>query len=186
VETIRIYTRQSAQVNGRALHTEPTRRLREAGAAGITTIRAHWGFSSDEPPQGDQFARLASQVPTYTTYIDRPSKVAAVWPVIDELTADHGIVTSFGRRTVSAGASAWAWPTPRGRDATLPAVLITSGSRAERIVVESVSLAAIVVEVWCFFFLGLLVRRRGQPLTSSRTDGGPRLCACNRPGSSAG
>ena len=82
-------------MNGRALHTEPTRRLREAGAAGITTIRAHWGFSSDEPPQGDQFARLASQVPTYTTYIDRPSKVAAVWPVIEELTADHGIVTSL-------------------------------------------------------------------------------------------
>jgi PII-like signaling protein len=94
-QTIRVYTRQSAQVNGRALYTELGRRLREAGAAGITTIRGHWGFSSDEPPHGDKFARFTSHAPTYTTYVDRPSKVAEVWPIIDELTADHGIVTSL-------------------------------------------------------------------------------------------
>jgi PII-like signaling protein len=94
-QTIRVYTRQSAQINGRALYTELTRRLREAGAAGVTTIRGHWGFSSDEPPHGDKFARFSSHAPTYTTYIDRPSKVAQVWPIIDELTAEHGIVTSL-------------------------------------------------------------------------------------------
>lgn len=94
-QTIRVYTRQSAQVNGRALHTELTRRLREAGAAGATTIRAHWGFSSDEPPYGDRFARLTSHAPTYTTYVDRPAKVAEAWPIVDDLTARHGIVTSL-------------------------------------------------------------------------------------------
>jgi PII-like signaling protein len=94
-QTIRVYTRQSAQVNGRALYTELTRRLREAGAAGATTIRGHWGFSSDEPPHGDKFARFTSHAPTYTTYIDRPAKVAELWPVIDEVTAEHGIVTSL-------------------------------------------------------------------------------------------
>lgn len=94
-QTIRVYTRQSAQVNGRALYTELTRRLREAGAAGVTTIRGHWGFSSDEAPHGDKFARLTSHAPTYTTYIDRPARVAEVWPIIDEVTAEHGIVTSL-------------------------------------------------------------------------------------------
>jgi PII-like signaling protein len=94
-QTIRVYTRQSAQVKGRALYTELTRRLREAGAAGVTTIRGHWGFSSDEPPHGDKFARFTSHAPTYTTYVDRPSRVAEVWPLIDELTAEHGIVTSL-------------------------------------------------------------------------------------------
>ena len=94
-QTIRVYTRRSAQVNGRALFTELTRRLREAGAAGVTTVPGHWGFSSDERPHGDRFARLASHAPTYTTYIDRPAKVAEVWPVIDEVTAEHGIVTSL-------------------------------------------------------------------------------------------
>lgn len=94
-QTIRVYTRQSAQVNGRALYTELTRRLREAGAAGVTTVRGHWGFSSDEPPHGDRFGRPTSHAPTYTTYVDRAGKVAELWPVVDELTSEHGIVTSL-------------------------------------------------------------------------------------------
>jgi PII-like signaling protein len=94
-QAIRVYTRRTAQVHGRALYSELTRRLREAGAAGATTILGDWGFSSDERPHGDLLGRVASHRPTYTVYIDRPEKVAEVWPLIDELTADHGIVTSL-------------------------------------------------------------------------------------------
>jgi PII-like signaling protein len=91
--TLRIYTRRSAQVNGRALYSELTRRLREVGAAGVTTILGEWGFSSDERPYGDRLGRLASHAPSYTVYIDRAHKVAEVWPIVDDLTAEHGIVT---------------------------------------------------------------------------------------------
>jgi PII-like signaling protein len=91
--TLRVYTRRSAQVDGRPLYSELTRRLRGAGAAGATTILGEWGFSSDERPYGDRFGRLASHAPSYTVYIDRPAKVAEVWPIVDELTAEHGIVT---------------------------------------------------------------------------------------------
>ena len=42
-----------------------------------------------------RFGTLASHVPTYTVYVDRPQKVAEVWPLIDEVTAEHGIVTSL-------------------------------------------------------------------------------------------
>jgi PII-like signaling protein len=94
-QTIRVYTRRSAQVNGRALHSELVRCLREAGAAGATTILGDWGFSSDERPHGDRLGRVTSHRPTYTVYIDRPQKVAEVWPLLDELTAEHGIVTSL-------------------------------------------------------------------------------------------
>jgi PII-like signaling protein len=94
-QTIRVYTRRVAEVDGRALYSELTRRLREVGAAGATTILGDWGFSSDEPPHGDKLGRVASHRPTYTVYIDRAEKVAEVWPVIDELTARHGIVTSL-------------------------------------------------------------------------------------------
>jgi PII-like signaling protein len=94
-QTIRVYTRRSAQVDGRALHTELVRCLREAGAAGATTILGDWGFSRDEPPYGDRLGRVASHRPTYTVYIDHPQKVAEVWPLIDELTVEHGIVTSL-------------------------------------------------------------------------------------------
>jgi PII-like signaling protein len=94
-QTLRVYTRRTAQVNGRALHSELVRCLREAGAAGATTILGDWGFSSDEQPYGDRLGRVTSHRPTYTVYIDRPQTVAEVWPLIDELTAEHGIVTSL-------------------------------------------------------------------------------------------
>ena len=94
-QTIRVYTRRSAQAGGAALFDELTRRLRERGAAGATTVLGEWGFSSDEHPYGDRFGRIASHRPTYSVYIDRVERVAENWAVIDELTAEHGIVTSL-------------------------------------------------------------------------------------------
>jgi PII-like signaling protein len=91
---LRVYSRQSARAGGGALYTTLTRRLREAGAAGITTLRGEWGFSSDEQPFGDRFGTLVSHVPTYTVLVDRPRQVAAFWPIVDEITAEHGVVTA--------------------------------------------------------------------------------------------
>ena len=93
-QTIRVYTRRTAEIHGRPLYSELTRRLREAGAAGATTVLGEWGFSSDEPPHGDKLGRIKSHRPTYTVCIDRPERIIELWPVIDELTAEHGIVTS--------------------------------------------------------------------------------------------
>jgi len=93
-QTIRVYTRRTAEIHGQPLYSAMTRRLREAGAAGATTILGEWGFSSDEPPYGDKVGRIKSHRPTYTVCIDRPARIAELWPVIDELTAEHGIVTS--------------------------------------------------------------------------------------------
>jgi PII-like signaling protein len=78
-----VITRQSAVVDGRSLHSELTRRIREAGGAGVTTILGECGFSSDEPPYGDRLGRLTSHLPSWTTYIDRAPKVAEVWPIVD-------------------------------------------------------------------------------------------------------
>jgi PII-like signaling protein len=94
-QTIRVYTRRAARVGGRPLYAELTRRLRVAGAAGVTTILGDWGFSSDEHPHGDRLGTLTSHRPTYTVCIDRPERIAELWPVIDEVTAEHGIVTSL-------------------------------------------------------------------------------------------
>ena len=91
---LRVYTRQSAQANGGAVYTTLTRRLRLAGAAGITTVRGEWGFSSDERPFGDRFGTVKSHMPTYTVFVDRPSKIAELWPIVDEATAQHGVVTA--------------------------------------------------------------------------------------------
>ena len=91
---LRVYTRQSARANGGAVYTTLTRRLRAAGAAGVTTLRGEWGFSSDERPFGDRLGTLASHVPTYTVIVDRPRAIARLWPTVDEITAHHGVVTA--------------------------------------------------------------------------------------------
>jgi PII-like signaling protein len=86
---LRVYTRQSTHVS-----TVLTRRIRAAGGAGITTVRGEWGFSSDERPYGDRFGTLTSHVPTYTVLVDRPEKIAELWPVVDDVTSEHGVVTA--------------------------------------------------------------------------------------------
>jgi PII-like signaling protein len=91
---LRVYTRQSAHADGGALYSVLTRRLREAGAAGITTLRGEWGFSSDERPFGDRFGTIGSHAPTYTVFVDRPRRIAEIWPIVDEVTAQHGVVTA--------------------------------------------------------------------------------------------
>lgn len=62
-------------------------------AAGATTTRGEWGYSSDEPPHGDRFARLTFHTPTLTTTIDTTDNIARLWPIVDRLTAHHGVVT---------------------------------------------------------------------------------------------
>lgn len=91
---LRVYTRQSARAGGQAVSEALTRRLRVAGAAGVTTLRGEWGFSSDEHPFGERLGGLVGQAPTYTVLVDRPGRIAALWPIVDEVTATHGVVTA--------------------------------------------------------------------------------------------
>jgi PII-like signaling protein len=94
-QAIQVFARRTDQVNGRTLHSELVRCLREAGAAGATTLLGDWGFGArDERPYGDRLGRVMSHRPTCTVYVDRPGAVAEVWPLLDELIAGRGIVTS--------------------------------------------------------------------------------------------
>jgi PII-like signaling protein len=89
-QAIRVYARRTHAAGGGAL----TRRLRQAGAAGATTLLGEWGFTGTERPFGDRFGRIASHRPTCTVFIDRAERVAELWPIVDELTAEHGTVTA--------------------------------------------------------------------------------------------
>jgi PII-like signaling protein len=88
-QAIRVYARRIHRAGGGAL----TRRLRDAGAAGSTTLLGEWGFSGDERPFGDRLGRIASHRPTVTVCVERAERVAELWPIIDELTSEHGTVT---------------------------------------------------------------------------------------------
>jgi PII-like signaling protein len=89
-----VYTSEAALHNGQPVHRAIVRRLRSAGIAGATTQRGMWGFHGDHAPHGDRLLQLGRHVPAVTVVIDSAERIAAAFAVIDELTAEHGLVTS--------------------------------------------------------------------------------------------
>jgi PII-like signaling protein len=89
-----VYTSEAALHDGQPVHRAIVRRLRAAGISGATTQRGVWGFHGDHPPHGDRLLQLGRHVPVVTVVIDSPGRIAAAFAVIDQLTAETGLVTS--------------------------------------------------------------------------------------------
>jgi PII-like signaling protein len=93
-QKLMIYTSHSATHDGHPLHHAIIRRLRESDSAGATTLRGIWGFHGDHTPHGDKFFQITRHVPVLTITIDTPERTARSFEIIDELTSEHGLVTS--------------------------------------------------------------------------------------------
>jgi PII-like signaling protein len=93
-QKLMVHAGEHARVHGRSLHVELQRRVREAGAAGATSLRGIWGYYGDHPPHGDRLLALRRHVPTVTVLVDTPAAVRRWFPVVDETTARAGLVTS--------------------------------------------------------------------------------------------
>jgi PII-like signaling protein len=93
-QKLMIHTSQAAIHNGHSLNLEIIRRLRQSGAAGATSLRGIWGFHGDHAPHGDRFFQIRRHVPVVTIVIDTPERIAQSFEIIDELTSEHGLVTS--------------------------------------------------------------------------------------------
>jgi len=79
---------------GAPLAGELVRRLRRAGAAGATSLRGVWGYHGDHAPHGDSLWQLRRHVPVVTVLVDTPERTARWFAIVDELTAETGLVTS--------------------------------------------------------------------------------------------
>lgn len=93
-QKITVHAEQQAKANGRPLHVELVRRLRQARAAGATAMRAAVGFYADREPFQDRLLTLRRNVPIHTVIIDTPDRVRGWWATVDEVTHDTGLVTS--------------------------------------------------------------------------------------------
>jgi PII-like signaling protein len=89
-----IFSSEAAQHAGQPVHRAMVRRLRSAGISGATSLRGVWGFHGDHAPHGDRVLQLGRHVPVVTIVIDTPERIARAFPIIDELTSEHGLVTS--------------------------------------------------------------------------------------------
>ena len=70
------------------------RALRDAGAAGATSLRGIWGYHGDHEPHGDTFWQLRRRVPVLTVIVDTPDRIRDWFAIVDELTDETGLVTS--------------------------------------------------------------------------------------------
>ena len=85
-------------------------RLRRAGAAGATCLRGTWGYHGDHEPHGDRLLQLRRRVPVVTVAVDTPASVARWAPIVEDVTARTGLVTS---EVVPTPPYPWRWPPTR-------------------------------------------------------------------------
>jgi PII-like signaling protein len=93
-QKLMVYTSERALHGGQPVHRALVRRLRESGARGATVLRGIWGFQGDRVPHGDRLLQWGRHVPVVTIIIDAPDRIATSFEIVDELTAEHGVVTS--------------------------------------------------------------------------------------------
>lgn len=93
-QKLTVYASEQARHEGRPLYTELVRRLREAGALGATSLRGLWGYHGAHAPHGDRLWALRRQVPVVTVVIDTPQRIRRWFAIVDELTAETGLITS--------------------------------------------------------------------------------------------
>jgi PII-like signaling protein len=93
-QKLMIYTSESAQAGKHPIHLELIRRLRMAGASGATSLRGVWGFHGEHEPHGDRLWQLRRRAPIVSIVVDKPERIAACFEIVNELTADRGLVTS--------------------------------------------------------------------------------------------
>jgi PII-like signaling protein len=93
-QKLMVHTSHAAMHDGRPLHLEIVRRLRASGCAGATSLRGMWGFHGDHQPHGDRLLAIRRHVPVITVTIDTPQRTAQSFAIIDQLTTEHGLVTS--------------------------------------------------------------------------------------------
>ena len=94
-QKLMIYTgEQSRDDDGQPIYQQLVGSLREAGAAGATCIRGIWGYHGAHRPHGDRFFSVRRHVPVVTVLVDSPERIRELYPIVDRLTHQTGLVTS--------------------------------------------------------------------------------------------
>jgi PII-like signaling protein len=93
-QKLMVYTSEAQLHHGEPVHRALVRRLRQTRARGATVLRGVWGYHGDHRPHGDRLLQIGRHAPVVTVVVDTPSGIVTSFDVIDELTSEHGLVTS--------------------------------------------------------------------------------------------
>ncbi len=95
-----VYAAENVRHEHGTLHSAIVRRMRVAGAAGVSTLRGQWGYDGDGPPGGERIAALGRHAPMITMVVDTPQAAEGWLEIVEEMTGEGVLVTS---EAISAG-----------------------------------------------------------------------------------
>ena len=93
-QKLMVYAGEQSRHAGRPLYQELVHALREAGAAGATSLRGVWGYHGDHAPHGDRLLQARRRVPVVTVIVDTPQRTRRWFEIVDRITDETGLVTS--------------------------------------------------------------------------------------------
>jgi PII-like signaling protein len=91
-ELLRIFIGENDRWHGKPLYEAIVSRAREAGLAGATVLRGLMGYGAASRIHTAKLLRLSEDLPIVVEIVDRPDRIAAFLPALDEMVSD-GLVT---------------------------------------------------------------------------------------------
>jgi len=91
-QLLRIFIGENDRWHGRPLYEAIVTRAREAGMAGATVLRGLMGFGAKSRIHTAKVLRLSEDLPIVVEIVDRPDRIEAFRPALDEMVVD-GLVT---------------------------------------------------------------------------------------------
>ncbi|MBI5888887.1 MAG: DUF190 domain-containing protein [Deltaproteobacteria bacterium] len=91
-EIIRIFIGESDKHSGRPLYEAIVEEARKSGMAGATVMRGTLGFGVGSRIHTAKVLRLSEDLPMIVEIIDRPERIEAFLPTLDQMVAE-GLIT---------------------------------------------------------------------------------------------
>jgi len=91
-ELLRIFIGESDKHEGRPLYEIVVESARRRGMAGTTVLRGIEGFGANSRIHTSKILRLSEDLPIVIEIVDRPERIAAFLPELDQLIGE-GLVT---------------------------------------------------------------------------------------------
>ena len=91
-QLLRIFIGESDRWHGQPLSEAIVRRARELGLAGATVLRGLEGFGAHSRIHTSSILRLSQDLPIVVEIVDKPERIEAFLPVLDEMVHE-GMIT---------------------------------------------------------------------------------------------
>ncbi|OIN98786.1 MAG: signal transduction protein [Desulfovibrionaceae bacterium CG1_02_65_16] len=97
-EVLRVYVGDSDRLGGQLVHEAIVAEARKRGMAGATAMRGMLGFGANSLIHTAKILRLSEDLPVVVEIVDKPDRIAAFLPILEDMVAE-GTIT---RHTVRA------------------------------------------------------------------------------------